>query len=190
MRNKEIACGYCIGRNPHILTQSPFHIIAQYFWVGTDILHSILAVKTSLASYHRGYRHWRSDLISPYPFPYLVDIPCDFMAQDGGRMDAPCLFPTEDTHIGSTYRVGSHLDENFINSNLGRSPYPRLPVGQLVRVEHGSLEGLVGVVKKYKNEYRLVISVTLLMRSVSVEIDQSWLTPIGNEKRFVPQLVL
>jgi len=77
-----------------------------------------------------------------------------------------------------------------INSNLGRSPYPRLPVGQLVRVEHGSLEGLVGVVKKYKNEYRLIISVTLLMRSVSVEIDQSWLTPIGNEKRFVPQLVL
>ena len=77
-----------------------------------------------------------------------------------------------------------------INSNLGRSPYPRLPVGQLVRVEHGSLEGLVGVVKKYKNEYRLIISVTLLMRSVSVEIDQSWLTPIGNEKRFVPQLAL
>src|SRR5258708_2807128 len=120
LHHKEITCCYGVGRNPYILTQSPFHIIAQYFWVGTDILHSILAVKTSLASYHRGYRHWRSDLISPYPLPYLVDIPCYFMAQNGGRMDAPCLFPTEDTHIGSTYRVGSYLDKNFVNSDLGR----------------------------------------------------------------------
>jgi len=77
-----------------------------------------------------------------------------------------------------------------INSDAGYNPYPRLAAGQLVRVDHGSLEGLVGVVKKHKNEYRLIISVTLLMRSVSVEIDRSWLTPIGNEKRFVPKLAV
>jgi len=77
-----------------------------------------------------------------------------------------------------------------INSGLGCSPYPRLPAGELVRVEHGSLEGLVGIVTKYKNEYRLIISVTLLMRSVSVEIERSWLTPIGNEKRFLPKRVV
>src|SRR6266851_4663101 len=119
LHHKEITCCYGVGRNPYILTQSPFHIIAQYFLVGTDILHSILAVKTSLASYHRSYRHRRSDLIPSYPFPYLIDMACHFMAQDGGRMDAPRLFSTEDTHIGSTYRVGSYLDQNFVRFDIG-----------------------------------------------------------------------
>ena len=66
----------------------------------------------------------------------------------------------------------------MINSGVACDPYPHLPAGQLVRVGYGSLEGLTGVVQKHRNEYRLIISVTLLMRSVSVEIDRAWLTPI------------
>src|SRR6266851_2954007 len=34
-------------------------------------------------------------------------------------MDALRLFPTEDTHIGSTYRVGSYLDQNFVRFDIG-----------------------------------------------------------------------
>ena len=79
---------------------------------------------------------------------------------------------------------------SVINSGVGCKPYPRLPLGQVVCVGYGSLEGLTGVVQKHKNEYRLIISVTLLMRSVSVEIDRAWLTPIRSEKRFVPPLAL
>src|SRR6266478_3831633 len=119
LHHKEITCCYGIGRNPYILTQSPFHVIAHYFLVGTDILHSILAVETSMASYHRSHRHRRSDLISPYLFPHLIDITCHFMAQDGGWVNAFRLFSTEDTHIGSTYRVGSYLDQNFVRSDIG-----------------------------------------------------------------------
>jgi len=43
-----------------------------------------------------------------------------------------------------------------------------------VRVESGPLEGLVGIVQRCKNSDRLIVSLTLLMRSVSVEIDRSW----------------
>src|SRR5438093_6061424 len=64
-------------------------------------------------------------------------------------------------------------------SGIACKPYPRLRTGQRVRVEDGALQGLTGVVMKYKDDYRLIISVTLLMRSVSVEIDRSWLKPIG-----------
>src|SRR5579864_5718206 len=96
LHHKEITRSYGIGRNPYILTQPTFHIIAHYPLVGADIFHAILTVETSLARYHRSYRYWRSDLISPYPFPYLIDMTCYFMAQDGGWMNTPRLFSTED----------------------------------------------------------------------------------------------
>ena len=66
-----------------------------------------------------------------------------------------------------------------IQSGIACKPYPRLRTGQRVRVEDGALQGLTGVVMKHKDDYRLIISVTLLMRSVSVEIDRSWLKPIA-----------
>lgn len=44
--------------------------------------------------------------------------------------------------------------------------------GQLVRIEDGPLSGLQGTVIRSKKGERLVISVALLQRSVSVEIDQ------------------
>ncbi len=67
-----------------------------------------------------------------------------------------------------------------IQSGIACKPYPRLRTGQRVRVEDGALQGLTGVVMKHKDDYRLIISVTLLMRSVSVEIDRSWLKPIAD----------
>jgi len=62
-------------------------------------------------------------------------------------------------------------------------PHPYLTVGDAVRVEHGALIGLVGLVTQVKNEFRLIISVKLLMRSVSVEIDRSWVEPVGEPLR-------
>src|SRR5213083_2549360 len=67
-----------------------------------------------------------------------------------------------------------------IQSGIACKPYPRLRTGQRVRVEDGALQGLTGVVMKYKDDCRLIISVTLLMRAVSVEIDRSSLKPIAD----------
>ena len=52
-------------------------------------------------------------------------------------------------------------------------PCPYLAVGEVVRVESGPLEGLVGIVLRIKGSDRLVVSVSLLMRSVSVEVNRS-----------------
>ena len=68
-------------------------------------------------------------------------------------------------------------------SGVTYQPHPYLTVGDAVRVERGALAGLVGLITQVKNDFRLIISVNLLMRSVSVEIDRSWVDPIRPSMR-------
>jgi transcription antitermination factor NusG len=58
-----------------------------------------------------------------------------------------------------------------LHSGLPAEPCPYLREGQRVRVRHGSLDGVEGILVKKKNQFRMVISVTMLQRSISVEID-------------------
>jgi transcription antitermination factor NusG len=51
------------------------------------------------------------------------------------------------------------------------TPVDYLELGQKVRVEHGPLTGVEGVLTEIRNRKKLVISVSLLRRSVAVEID-------------------
>jgi transcription antitermination factor NusG len=50
-------------------------------------------------------------------------------------------------------------------------PYPFLQAGHRVRIEEGSLAGVQGVVVSLKQGPRVVLSITLLQRSVLLEID-------------------
>ena len=70
-----------------------------------------------------------------------------------------------------------------VKSGLAFEPFPYLTVGQMVEVEQGSLAGLVGLITEVRNETRLIISVNLLMRSVSVEIDRTWVEPVRQTGR-------
>jgi transcription antitermination factor NusG len=60
----------------------------------------------------------------------------------------------------------------------GMRPHPFLQTGQYVRIEGGSLAGLEGIILDTRRRNRLIVSVTLLQRSVAVEIDSAWVTPI------------
>ncbi len=68
--------------------------------------------------------------------------------------------------------------QRMMESSLVRQPWPYLEVGERVRIQSGALRGLVGILVALKGNYRLVLSVTLLKRSVAVEIDaaavQEW----------------
>jgi transcription antitermination factor NusG len=69
--------------------------------------------------------------------------------------------------------------ETIVKSGVYAEPWPYLPEGQRIRIEKGSLSGLEGVViMKKKDEWRLVVSVTLLQRSVAVELDREWIRAI------------
>jgi len=55
-------------------------------------------------------------------------------------------------------------------SDVLRRPYGEIPVGAVVEVQSGPLAGVTGVL--LASEHRLVISVTLLQRSVAAELDK------------------
>lgn len=57
-------------------------------------------------------------------------------------------------------------------------PHPYLQVGRRVRVRSGPLAGLEGLIVRRKRGLRLVLSIDLLMRAVSVEVDAADLAPI------------
>lgn len=58
----------------------------------------------------------------------------------------------------------------MVTSGAANQPCPYLAVGNRVRIESGALRGLEGILLELKGKRRLVLSITLLQRSVAVEI--------------------
>jgi len=82
------------------------------------------------------------------------------------------------TQIVGYSRVPVAVDENEIEairtlvaSGVPNFPCAYLEVGSRVRIEAGALRGLEGILTDVKGKRRLVLSITLLQRSVAVEID-------------------
>jgi len=69
----------------------------------------------------------------------------------------------------------------LVTSGVPRKPWPFLKVGQRVRIEQGALAGLEGILLKIKGTDRIILSVSLLQRSVAAEVDSSWITPIHTQ---------
>jgi transcription antitermination factor NusG len=66
-----------------------------------------------------------------------------------------------------------------ILSGLPCVPWPYLAKGQTVRIEYGSMTGVEGRLIQARGQLRIVLSIEMLQRSVSVEIDRSWVRPVG-----------
>jgi transcription antitermination factor NusG len=58
-------------------------------------------------------------------------------------------------------------------AHLRAEPCPYLTVGRRVRVKRGALEGVEGILIRKKNSLRVVLTIDLIMRSASVEVDAS-----------------
>lgn len=67
----------------------------------------------------------------------------------------------------------------IIASGLPAIPWPYLRAGNRVLIEWGPLAGVEGIVLGVKKELRLIVSVTMLQRSVSVEVDRDWVRPLS-----------
>jgi transcription antitermination factor NusG len=74
--------------------------------------------------------------------------------------------------------------QTLIASGLPNQPCAFMHEGDTVQIESGPLQGLQGVLMSFKGKYTVVLSVTLLQRSVAVEVDSAFIvTPIrGNGK--------
>jgi transcription antitermination factor NusG len=71
----------------------------------------------------------------------------------------------------------------IVNSGRAVRPWPMPRIGERVCIEQGPLAGVEGVLVGVKKRSRLVVSVTLLKRSVAVEIESGWARPAARTWR-------
>ena len=67
----------------------------------------------------------------------------------------------------------------IVSSGVLACPWPFLQSGQKVSIIRGPLSGIEGLLVSLKNQYRLVVSIMLLQRSVAVQIDRDCIQPIS-----------
>jgi transcriptional antiterminator NusG len=79
--------------------------------------------------------------------------------------------PIEDFEIDAIRTLGM--------SGLPNQPWPYPKVGDRVRIESGPLRGVEGILVEFKNSHRFIVSVSLLQRSVAVEIDSAHVTAVS-----------
>lgn len=68
--------------------------------------------------------------------------------------------------------------QRVVGSGATVGPWPFLKIGARVRVERGAFSGVEGILISERGVDRLILSVQMLQRSVSVEIDRSWIRPL------------
>ena len=78
--------------------------------------------------------------------------------------------PIEDSEIAAI--------QTALRSGLWMEPWDYLEAGQRVRLEDGPLAGVEGIFVGTSKQERIVVSVTLLKRSVAVAIERHWATPL------------
>ena len=59
----------------------------------------------------------------------------------------------------------------LVTSGIPSQPWPFLKIGEKVRIESGPLRGHEAILVEFKGKRRLILSVSLLQRSVAVEMD-------------------
>lgn len=78
--------------------------------------------------------------------------------------------PVDDTEIASIRTLAL--------SGRAVQPWPFLRSGQRIRLQAGPLMGAEGIFLRVKDEYHLVVSITLLQRAVSVVIEKDAVAPL------------
>jgi len=74
------------------------------------------------------------------------------------------LAPVDDHEIEGLQLMAAH--------QLRAEPFEHVQVGQTVTIHAGPLKGLSGIILEFRRSMRLILSVSLLQRSVLVEIDR------------------
>jgi transcription antitermination factor NusG len=64
-------------------------------------------------------------------------------------------------------------------------PHPFLKSGDLVRIKHGPLAGIQGILVRKKNVHRLVLSVEMLGKAAALEVDALLIERLNSERRIV-----
>jgi len=131
---------------------------------------------------YRELRRWsdRRNVTEVPLFPGYV------FAQFDVERRLPILTTPGVVHIVPPHQAPMAVDQTELDSvrvvvasGLPVGPHPFLRIGQHVIITRGSMTGLEGILVQVKRAFRIVVSVTLLQRSVAVEIDRDWVRPVS-----------
>ena len=87
----------------------------------------------------------------------------------------PMPLPVNEREMDAIRRV--------VGTGMELTPEPFLEAGRRVRINGGSLEGLEGMIQSVRRRDRLILSISLLQRSIAVDIDSAWVTVLPTSKR-------
>ena len=93
---------------------------------------------------------------------------------------APC--PLNDADIETI--------KGMVASGLPVMPWACLRVGERVRICHGPLSGLEGILTREKAAFRVVVSIELLQRAVAVEVSRDLIVPATDTRRTAASSIL
>jgi transcription antitermination factor NusG len=140
-------------------------------------LVSTMLTNKGYESFLPTYRNWegskrRKHTESPL-FPGYVFCRFDVVRR------LPILVTPGVIHVVGIGRQPVAIDEiemfslvRIVDENLNAEPIDFLQVGERVRIVEGPLSGVEGILIEHKNSLQLILSVTLLGRSVRVEINR------------------
>jgi transcription antitermination factor NusG len=118
--------------------------------------------KTLYVPLFPGYVFVQGDLQQKF---HIVNTPgVFFLVESGGHA---CAIPRQE--IESIRRLA--------DSGVPAESHPFLTSGDRVQVRNGPLAGVVGILFRFKNHYRVVLSIELLEKAVSVEVELDNLEP-------------
>ena len=106
----------------------------------------------------RGYVFCRFDVLKRLP---ILVTPGVVSVVSRGRIPVP-VEPHEIAAI-----------QTLVSAGMDAEPWPYLEVGSRVRIEDTALQGLEGILIGHRGSRRIVISVSLLQRSIALEIDRA-----------------
>lgn len=72
--------------------------------------------------------------------------------------------------------------KKIIRSPAEIEPHPYLKVGEWVRVRRGFLEGVEGILTRFKNQYRVVLTVEPLRKAIAVEVNLEAVEPVSSRE--------
>jgi transcription antitermination factor NusG len=187
-----IACwkfrkGHGLGRKMHLSESSPSSNAAWYALHVRSRKENYVASQISSQGYecflptYRSIRKW-SDRVKEVEQPLF---PGYLFCRFNYHQRRPLIATSGVMQIVGTGRTAVPVADDEISSlqlalasGLPRQPWPYLEVGQRVRINYGNLRGLEGLLVNLKGNHRVVLSVSLLQRSVAMEVDAMWLTPV------------
>jgi transcription antitermination factor NusG len=133
---------------------------------------------------HRTISHWKNGLRVPIERPLFAG----YVFVKTSREDKVRILEVPGVHsIVGAGREPTPLPFEEIEalrrgvSLLNVEPHPFLQAGERALIRKGPLEGMIGIVIRQKNIVRVILSIDLIMKSVSVEVDANDLEVVAQD---------